>query len=175
MNISRNEVTDIPAIDATIQDETRHCHSPHNLLKSARKRTFKAAGKTEWARACKNGKRNLKAHAPDHQKLNVDKGPKVYSSISRKTKISYLARLRTGRSPLGRYLRQFNIPDSPLSDCGSGVTEIVKRYSLMCRKCGRERVESMRNVGIDGIRIEKLLDYPKLINRTLEYVENTKE
>jgi len=52
--------------------------------------------------------------------------------------------------------------------------ETVEHYLLECRRYAEERKELRKNVGVGGMRIEKLLGYPKLVKHTVEFVASTK-
>jgi len=57
--------------------------------------------------------------------------------------------------------------------CGMGK-ETVEHYLLKCQRYVEERKEVRKNVGVGGMRIEKLLGYPKLVKHTVEFVASTK-
>ena len=45
--------------------------------------------------------------------------------------------------------------------------------SAQCNKYDRERAELIKNVGIGGMEVEKLLGDPDFITHTLDFVEKT--
>ena len=50
---------------------------------------------------------------------------------------------------------------------------MVEHYLLRCEKFDRQRDRLRRKAGIEGMRIEKLLGDPKLIQHTIKYIEET--
>jgi hypothetical protein len=173
MDIEGNEMADQAAKKAATPTET-HMPFKHKALKSARSTSIKDASKQEWERLWKNGKQNSKQLRRITAKQHTAKGLKLYNGITSRSRISQIARLRTGHCSLNQYLHRFNIEESPLCECGSGSIENVEHYLLICSRYDRQRAQLINKAGIGSMWIEKLLGYPKLIKHTLEYVENTK-
>jgi len=75
---------------------------------------------------------------------------------------------------LNQYLHRFNIEESLECSCENGSIETVEHYLIHCSKYNKERAVTIKEVGFDGMWIEKLLGFLKYINFTLEYVKDTK-
>jgi hypothetical protein len=75
---------------------------------------------------------------------------------------------------LNLYLHRFSYEESPYCECGSGAIENVQHCLLHCPKYERQRAKLVKTDGLGGMRIEKLLGYPKMITNTLKYVKETK-
>jgi len=93
----------------------------------------------------------------------------LYDGLSRK-QAANLIRLRTGHCRLNKYLNQCNIIEDPICDCGHGI-ENVKHFLLLCKNHEGPRKELRKKAGWRNMRMENLLDDPKLVKDTLEYVE----
>jgi hypothetical protein len=50
----------------------------------------------------------------------------------------------------------------------------VEHYLLECRRYVKQRSTLRKEVGIGGMRVDKLLGEPKTIKHTMEYVATTK-
>jgi len=98
----------------------------------------------------------------------------LYTTVNTRHQVAQLARLRTGHCSLNQYLHRFGIVDSPLCACNSGAIENVEHFLIHCPKYDRQRATLMKEVGIGGMWVEKLLGYSKFVTHTLEYVKSTK-
>jgi hypothetical protein len=60
-----------------------------------------------------------------------------------------------------------------MCECGSGAIENVEHFLLHCPRYDRQRAKLVKNVGVDGMWMEKLLGRPRMIGHTLKYVDET--
>ena len=74
---------------------------------------------------------------------------------------------------LNKYLHRFGHTDIATCECGDS-DETVMHYLLWCTRFDRESEKLRKEVGIGGMKVEKLLGYPKFIKPTLEYIRATK-
>jgi ribonuclease HI len=145
----------------------------HRPLKSATAMLIKQSVTEDW-------KRTWETQLCDAQHLrriiikpNTVYGTKLYKGIPRQ-QAAQLARLRTGHCGLNQYLHRFGHADSPLCDCDNGAIETVNHYLLHCPRYSRQRAKLTRNVGVGGMRVEKLLGYREIVGNTLEYIKETR-
>jgi hypothetical protein len=89
--------------------------------------------------------------------------------ILNRSALATLTRLRTGHCGLHR----FKLADTPYCSCGHGK-ETVEHYLLECRAYAKQRKELRQKVRAGGMRVEKLLEYPKLVKHTVEFVASQK-
>jgi len=83
-----------------------------------------------------------------------------------------LARLRMGHCSLNQYLYRIGLEESPrCAQCKNGGIEDVEHFLVRCMKHDRERATLIKNVGIGGMEVEKLLADPDFIMHTLDFVE----
>ena len=173
MEIAGNEMADKAAKEAA-KSRAADVNFTHKPLKSSRSNAINQAVKNDWHEAWKNEKdhakllRRITAKIQDHQESK-----KLYNTITNRTSLAQLARLRTGHCSLNQYLHRFGIEESPLCECGNGAIENVEHYLLHCPRYDRQRSKLRNKVGIGGMRTEKLLSYPEFINFTLRYVKET--
>jgi len=144
----------------------------HKPLKAARFVNIKREITHDWNAAWQKHE-NAKQLRRITSKPNTARGTNLYKSVPRH-QASQLARLRTGHCLLNQYLHRFGHEESPLCECGSGAIENVQHYLLYCPRFDRQRAELTKDVGVGGLWIEKLLGYPRMIGKTLKYVEETK-
>ena len=142
-------------------------------MKSARNQIIKQATKREWKIGWENGKSTAKHLRHITTKSEAQNSYKIYNSITKRSEIALLSRLRTGHCSLNQYLHRFHHEDSPECSCGSGAIETVEHFLIHCPKYDKERSKLIKNVGVGGMWIEKLLGYSKFIKFTLEYVKET--
>lgn len=102
----------------------------------------------------------------------VESGAQIYQEITSRKHLAWIARLRTGHCSLNKYLHHFSIVDSPDCDCEEGH-ETVAHYLLKCEIYEEERDALRKRVGVQGMRVNKLLGDSKLVKHTLEYMEKT--
>ena len=136
--------------------------------------TIKKTAETEWTKIWQNGKENVCHLRRITKRPRVESSPKLYNSITTHQKIATLARLRTGHCSLNQYLYRIGVEESPrCAQCTNGGIEDVQHFLLQCSKYDRERAELIKNVGIGGMEVEKLLGDPDFITHTLDFVEKT--
>jgi hypothetical protein len=137
-----------------------------------RNNLIKQASKNEWDSTLKH---ELKSSHLNRIITKVQSYPSyaIYNNINSRRQHVQLARLRTGHCSLNQYLHRFGIEESPLCPCGNGAKETVEHYLLHCTLYDKERVKLMKEVGIGGMWVEKLLGHPKIIPFTLVFVEDT--
>jgi ribonuclease HI len=173
--IEGNDIADREAKKAATDNEIRRTSPKRDVLKASRHQRIKNAARDEWDKAMsklRQGHRSeyLTRHTVRSQASNIQA---QYKQLRSRIKVSRLAALRTGHCQLNSYLHRFNIIDTPLCECESGAVESVEHYLLLCSRYDRERAKLARNVGVTGMRVEKLLGRPEHINHALEYVEDT--
>jgi hypothetical protein len=61
-----------------------------------------------------------------------------------------------------------------MCECNSEATEMVDHYLINCSKYDRQRHKLIKNVGIGGMWVEKLLGDTSRIKHRLEYIKDTK-
>jgi ribonuclease HI len=173
-DIPGNEQADSEAKKAAQSNGTLTAPFKHLTMKSARNmaihKSIKATWEKEWPEG-KNGGQHLRAIT---RRPTGDSGPKLYSNIANlsRQELAWLARPRTGHCSLNKYLHRFNIEEQPQCPCGNGV-ETVSHYLLRCMDHDEWRERLRKEVGVDGMYVEKLLGHPKLIKHTLNFVKNT--
>jgi len=157
-----------------MNNELRQAASTRAVLKTSRQQAIKNAAKREWddatSKLCQSHQSEFLRRYSAKSQASIQQ---QYKRLRSRTKVSQLVSLRTGHCRLNSYLHWFKIIDTPLCECESGAIESVEHYLLSCSRYDRERTKLMRNVGVTGMRIQKLLGHPKLIKHTLEFVENT--
>jgi len=121
---------------------------------------------------CENGKDSAKHLRCITTKMEAQNSYKIYNGIKR-SEVSQLSRLRTGHCSLNQYLHRFHHEESPECPCSSGAIETVEHFLIHCPKYDKERSKLIKNVGVGGMWIEKLLGNPKFIEFTLDYVKET--
>ena len=96
------------------------------------------------------------------QKSNIACGKKLYNLIElTRRQTAKLACLRSGHCALNQYLHRFDHAESPQCDCNNGAIESVEHFLLHCPWFEKERTELSRQVGVCGMRMEKLLGHPQ--------------
>jgi hypothetical protein len=109
------------------------------------------------------------------KKPNALRGNKLYNVLElTKRQTAEFARLRSGHCSLNQYLHRFGHAESPRCECGSGAIENVEHFLLYCPRYDRRRARLVREVGVGGMRMEKLLGRPRMIGHTLKYVDETR-
>ena len=167
-DIAGNEEADKAAKEAVRSNGTEGAIFTHKTMKSARNQTIKTAAKREWKIGSETGKRTGKHVRRITTKSEAQNSYKIYNSITKRSEIAMLSRLRTGHCSLNQYLHRFHHEESPECSCGSGASETVEHFLLHCPKYDKERDKLIKNVGVGGMWIEKLLGYPKFIKFTLD-------
>ena len=171
--IKGNETADMAAKEAAAEP------AQQALYKSLRSSCIQFAKRTvekEWDASWKSNTtqgNHLKRITTARHTASV---LKLSKSLKTRQQVSRLVSMRTGHCSLNRYLHRFHVDntDTPLCECGSGREETVSHFLLDCARYDQQRAQLAKKVGIGGMRMEKLLGYPKLIPHTLEFVENTK-
>ena len=107
-------------------------------------------------------------------KRNVHQSAKIYKSIAKRNDVAQIARLRTGYCSLNQYLHRFGIKESPTCECDSEVIETVEHYLINCPKYDCQRHKLIKNVGIRGMWVEKLLGDTSRVKYMLEYIKDMK-
>jgi ribonuclease HI len=112
-------------------------------------------------------------HMTKSLKSNAKPPSRIYEKLGNKRmEIAWMARLRTGHCSLNGYLYRFHIVDDPTCDCGD-AKETVRHLLLACPLHERERDRLRKDVGMGGMRLEKLLGDPRRVKFTIEFIENT--
>lgn len=176
-DVDGNEKADKAAKEAA-QSQGNDLHIPkstHKPLKSARTVCIKRDVTKEWDEAWQsdtpNDARQLRRIT---KKPNNLCGKKLYNNIELpQHQIATLAQLRTGHCSLNQYLHRFGHAESPLCECGSGAIENVEHYLLHCPRYDMQRSKLLKEVGVCGMRLEKLLGRRWTIRYTLKYVKET--
>jgi hypothetical protein len=88
--------------------------------------------------------------------------------------LAWLARLRTGHIDVNQYLHRCNITLEPQCLCGQAI-ETGAHFLLQCNNYKEEQQELRKAVGVDGMKVEKLLGDLKKIRAVLDYVEKTEQ
>ena len=150
--------------------------APQPTLKSARANEIHQAIKQEQQKQWQNGKETA-AHLRNITKQNSAKRMKpssqIYERLSKRKHIAWIARLRTGHSSLNGYLARFNIIDKAIClGCG-GAEETVHHFLLVCPIYERMRDRMRKEVGVGGMKIERLLGDSRRIKDTIEFIEST--
>ena len=107
-----------------------------------------------------------------HKRPHVETATKLYKNIKKRKHLAWITRLHTGQCSLNKYVSRFHITDDSTCACGESE-ETEERYLLQCEKFDRQRDRLRREVGVEGMRTQKLLGVPKLINHTISYIEET--
>src|SRR6266496_2105488 len=105
-----------------------------------------------------------------HKRRHVETGVKFYGNIRSRKQLAWIARLRTGHCSLNKYLNHIHKIDNPTCEC-RGSEETVQHYLLRCELFDEQRNRLRKEVGVEGMRVEKLLGDPKLIKNTIKYIE----
>ena len=74
---------------------------------------------------------------------------------------------------LNGYLALFNIIDDAICPRCGGVEEKVYNFLMVCPKYERLRDGMRKEVGIGGMKMEKLLVDSRRIKDTVEFIEST--
>jgi hypothetical protein len=90
MDIPGNEKADEEAKKAAIPTQSREISFNHKPLKSARNRIIKETTNREWEQAWKSRNHNSRFFRRITTKQNVEKGPKLYSRLTKRRQISQL-------------------------------------------------------------------------------------
>jgi len=138
----------------------------HKPLKSARSVCIKRETMDDWNAA-------WQSQNPDHdakqlrlitKKPNALRGTKLYQAIIlTRRQTAQLTQLRTGHRSLNQYLHRFGHVDSLRCDCGNGANENVEHFLLHCSRYDRQHAKLAREVGVCGMRMERLLGRPRMI------------
>ena len=173
MDITGNEEADKAAKEAARSRGINCAISAHKTMKSARNQVIKRTAKREWKIGWETDKDTAKHLRRITSKTEAQNSYKIYNGITNRSDVALLSRLRTGHCSLNEYLHRFHHEDSPECSCGSGAIETVEHFLVHCPKYDKERAKLIKNVGVGGMWIEKLLSYPKFIQFTLDYVKET--
>src|SRR5436305_15270895 len=95
----------------------------------------------------------------------------LYDNISRK-QLTNLIRLRVEHYRLNSYLHRHKIIENASCNCDCKV-EIIKYFLFTCRMYEEQRKKLKKKMSERNMKTENLLEDPKLIKDTLEYVEKT--
>ena len=72
---------------------------------------------------------------------------------------------------LNKFLHRINVVEDPTYKCGEGI-ETVRYFLLTCTQYEREREILRKAVGVQGMRVEKILGDIKTIMDTIKYIED---
>jgi tubulin alpha len=174
VGIEGNEKADQAAKSAAI--EKINTATQQTILKSARANAIHQAIEQEKQKQWINGKETAK-HLRNMTKQNLTKRTKpssrIYGKLNQRKHIAWIARLRTEHCSLNSYLKRFNIIDDAIcSRCGD-AEETVKHFLLVCPIYERLRDGMRKEVGVGGMKMEKLLGDPRRIKDTVEFIEST--
>ena len=139
--------------------------SIHMPLKSARSVCIKQEVTNSWndswqSEAPSNDAKQLREIT---KKPNISSRKKLYNNITAlRRQGTQLARLRTGHCSLNRYLYRFGHAESPQCESNYAI-ETIEQYLLHYSQYDRQRTKLAREVGVCGMRMEKLLGRPRMI------------
>jgi hypothetical protein len=172
-NIPGNEQADCEAKKAAQTNGRQTTPFMYSAMKSARNIVIHKSTKATWEKEWREGQNNGQ-HLRAITRPTGDSGPRLYANITNlsRQELAWLARLRTGHCSLNKYLHRFNIEEQPQCPCGDGV-ETVAHYLLRCRDHDEWRERLRKEVGVDGMYVEKLLGHSKFIKHTLNFVKST--
>ena len=175
VGIEGNEKADQAAKSAAIEKINPMTQS--TILKSARANEIHQAIEREQQNQWVNGK-GTAAHLPNITKRNITKwqpkqSSRIYGMLSKRKHIAWIARLRTGHCSLNSYLERFNIIDDAIGPGCGDATETVHHFLLVCEKYERLRDRMRKEVGVGGMKMEKLLGDSRRIKATVEFIEST--
>ena len=142
-------------------------------MKSARNMEIKNAIKQQWDKEWKKGKESARQLQRIHKRPHLEQGDKLYQGIKDRRHFAWIARLRTGHCVLNKYLHRLNIIDDPNCECEEGH-EMVEHYLLKCALYEEKRERMRKKVGIEGMRVSKLLGDLKLIQHTIQFIIDIK-
>ena len=175
-----NEQADEAAKEAAKSEgnEPNISKSPNKPLKSARsmciKRDMTNDWNASWQSQAPDRNCNAKQLRQITEKPNALHGTKLYQAVSlTRRQTAQLVRLRTVHCSLNQYLHRFGHVESPRCECGSGAIENIKHSFLHCPRYDKQHATLVREVGVCGMRTEKLLGRPRMIRHTLKYVDET--
>jgi RNase H len=181
VGINGNKKADQAAKSAAI-DEINPI--PPIILKSARANEIHQSIEGEQQKQWVNGKgtalllrnitkRNMMKRDPNQNTKRTRSSAEIYNRLRRRKHIAWVARLRTGHCSLNSYLERFNIiDDATCPGCGD-TKETVHHFLMVCPKHERWRDKMRREVGVGGMKMEKLLGDSRRIRDTIEFIENT--
>ena len=128
----------------------------------------------DWNTSWQSHDRDAKQLRQITRKPNALRGSKFYQAVTLiRRQTAQLAQLRTAHCSLNQYLYRFGHADSPRCECRSGAIENVEHFLLHCPRYDSQRAKLMREGGVCGMRMEKLLGHPRMVQHTLKYVEET--
>ena len=149
--------------------------STHKPLKSARSVCIKWEMMEDWNTSWQSHDRDAKQLRQITRKPNALRGSKFYQAVTLiRRQTAQLAQLRTAHCLLNQYLYRFGYADSLRCECRSGLIENVEHFLLHCPQYDSQHTKLMREVGVCGMRMEKLLGRPRMVRHTLKYVEETR-
>ena len=70
------------------------------------------------------------------------------------------------------YLHRFGHEEEPTCKCGE-ENENVEHYLLKCKNYTTQRAILVKDVGVGGMRLERLLGDAKYVKFTLEFIRET--
>src|SRR5579859_6375661 len=111
---------------------------------------------------------------PHHQQAKVAQGTKLYKAINTRHQSHATRQAPYWPVFFKQFLYCFGIEASPICECDNDAIESVQHYLLHCLKYERQHAKLMKEVGIGGMWIEKLLGYPEMIQSTMQSVKETK-
>jgi hypothetical protein len=146
--------------------------SAKKCSKSGQNAIIQKASKDQWKTEWQKERYIAKPLRSILSRPCAETGIKLYTEIHTRQRVAWLTRLRTGHNSLNQHLGRSKIVESEQCSCGDGV-ESVRHYLLICSNYDQQRDTLRRNTGMQGMRVECLLGDPKLIQHTLDYVEET--
>jgi ribonuclease HI len=178
IGIKGNEKADQAAKSAAI--EKINPVSRPTILKSARANEIHQAIEWEHQKQWINGKETAK-HLRNIMKQNMTKwkpkrmkpSSQIYGNLNKQKHIAWITWLRMGHSSLNGYLERFNITDDTTCPGCGDAKETVHHFLMVCRKYERLRDRMRKEVGIGGMKMEKLLGDHRRIKHTAEFIEST--
>lgn len=178
-DVEGNEMADKAAKEAAKSEgnDASIPRSTHKPLKATRSQCIKREITNEWNESCQRQSLNREANhlLRITKKPNALRGNKLYNAVDlTRRQTAQLARLRSGHCSLNQYLHRFGHARSRKCECGSGANETVEHFLLHCPRYDRQRARLVREVGVQGMRVEKLLGRAKMIQHTLKYVDETR-
>ena len=173
-DIKGNEMADVEAKRAARQQGKLGSEPKPKqaTMKATRNMEIKKAIQQQWEKEWKEEGETAKQLRRMSKRPHTEQGSKLYLNISNRQHLAWVARLRTGHCSLNKYLHRFNIIDDPNCECEQGH-ETVEHYLLKCGLYEEERDGLRKEVGIEGMRVSKLLGDPKLIKHTIQFIEKT--
>jgi len=141
-------------------------------LKSAQNEYIKHKMNDEWQRKWREENKDVQHLRTLYRQAGNIAGPMLYNSISKRQHITRIAQLRTGHCPLNKVLYRMGKHNNPACECNQ-AHETIHHYLLMCELFEHQRDKLRREVGAQGMRVEKLFGNLKIIGSMIQYIKNT--